>query len=371
MNIAASPDDNPDDEQGDSGGDLDGMELTPEQLENMRRALARLEQTVISKINLPKFTMPESLIKSLANAAGLMDVQRDRLPAMIQPLIEANKRIHEQMASIVSTEALRNIAAAQANFAAYAEQLTRNIDFAGIAAKIAETFAQQQSALFENLGPAMEAMRANFYPPNLREIAGLKIEAVNEVVMTDGIPLYGLPRASVAEALIRATDARERRDILGRKWKTISADCREAVTGCVSDAVSQYAPVALAALDALDAGHAAPAQALAGSLIDAIVTDYFGSDRYKYTPNKKNPTTAAYDEFTIREFIAFAPMWQAYQQFFASNGDKVPATFSRNATAHTVSRRQFSRRNAVQGLMLVCSLLYRIEEEASAASSRD
>ncbi|ASD21726.1 hypothetical protein B7495_06135 [Cryobacterium sp. LW097] len=371
MAIEANPNDIPDNEQGDSDGDLDGMDLTPEQLENMRRALARLEQTMISNIDLSKLTMPESLIESVANAAGLMAAQRDRLQAMTQPLIEANKRVHQQMASFVSTEALRNIAAAQANFVAYTDQLTRNIDFVGIAAKIAETFAQQQWALFANLGPAMEAMRANFYPPNLRGIAGLKIGAVNEVVMTDGIPLYGLPRASVAEALTRATDARERRDILARRWKTISADCREVVTDCVSDAVSQYAPVALAALDALDAGHAAPAQALAGSLIDAIVTDYFGSDRYKYTPNKKNPTTAAYDEFTIREFIAFAPMWQAYQQFFASNGDKVPATFSRNATAHTVSRRQFSRRNAVQGLMLVCSLLYRIEEEASAASSRD
>ncbi|WP_284982855.1 hypothetical protein [Arthrobacter sp. efr-133-TYG-118] len=41
-------------------------------------------------------------------------------------------------------------------------------------------------------------------------------------------------------------------------------------------------------------------------------------------------------------------------------------TFSRNATAHTVSPRQFNRRNAVQGIMVACSLLYRLDEKAQA-----
>ncbi|WP_194520847.1 hypothetical protein [Cellulosimicrobium sp. JZ28] len=120
------------------------------------------------------------------------------------------------------------------------------------------------------------------------------------------------------------------------------------------------------ALDALDAGHTAAAQALSGSLVDSILTDYFGDDRYKYTPNKGTRTKDAYDEFTFRQFVAFAPMWQAYQQFYVTEGDKVPSTFSRNATAHTVSPRQFNRRNAVQGLMFVCSLHYRLDEEAAA-----
>lgn len=73
-----------------------------------------------------------------------------------------------------------------------------------------------------------------------------------------------------------------------------------------------------------------------------------------------------YDEFSVRRFIAFAPMWQTYQQFFVTDGDKVPMTFSRNATAHTVSPRQFNRRNALQGLMVASSLVYRLDEEARA-----
>ncbi len=336
------------DDDSDSDDGFDGIEITPEQAENMRRALAQL----VPKLDFPVFTMSESMKKTLLSAAGVF---------------EAQALAYERMAPALGDIAIQAASIAQASF----DRIAGNIDFSGIAASIAETFAWQQSALFKNLGPAIAAMQGGFYPPNLRSITDLEFNAVNEVVMTDGIALYGLPRAATAEALLRAENARERRDILGRRWKTISADCREVVLGCTSEAVAQYVPFAQAALDALDAGHAAAAQALAGSLIDAIVTNYFGSDRYRYTPNKKTPTSAAYDEFTVREFVAFAPMWQAYQQFYVGNGDKIPATFSRNATAHTVSRRQFSRRNAVQGLMFVCSLLYLINEESSASASRE
>lgn len=63
--------------------------------------------------------------------------------------------------------------------------------------------------------------------------------------------------------------------------------------------------------------------------------------------------------------MAFAPMWQTYQQFWVTDGDAIPTTFSRNATAHAVSRRQFSRSNAVQALMFATSLLYFFDEQAS------
>lgn len=330
----------------DFEGGLGDIEITPEQAASMRRAFANLAP----RLNFPVVTISEPMKKAILEAAGV---------------IESQARLYERLAPVLSDLVSQSTAATQASIA----RVMGNIDLSGIAASIAETFARQQSALLKNLGPAIAGMQGGFYPPNLRSIADLKFKTINEVVMTNGIALYGLPRPATADALLQARNARERRDILGRRWKPISADCRELVLGCTSGAVVQYVPFALAALDALDAGHSAAAQALAGSLIDAIVTKYFGSDRYKYTPNKKTTTSAAYDEFTVREFVAFAPMWQAYQQFYVNNGDKIPTTFSRNATAHTVSRRQFSRRNAVQGLMFVCSLLYRIDEESAASSN--
>ena len=79
---------------------------------------------------------------------------------------------------------------------------------------------------------------------------------------------------------------------------------------------------------------------------------------------------AAYDEFGAHEYIAFAPVWQAWQKFFPDEGRPVPRTFSRNATAHTVSTKQFTRRNAVQGLMIACGILVFLDEQATALESR-
>lgn len=117
-------------------------------------------------------------------------------------------------------------------------------------------------------------IKASFYPPNLRAIEGMYFEDVEKVVMADGIALYGVPRTAIAEALIRADSAAKRREILGSRWKAISADCRVAVLACESDAVAPYVPCAVAALDALDGGDTAAAQALVGSLIDSLLTAY-------------------------------------------------------------------------------------------------
>ncbi len=123
--------------------------------------------------------------------------------------------------------------------------------------------------------------------------------------------------------------------------------------------------MALAALDALDAGHSAAAQALAGALLDSMVNSYLGTDSYGYAPDKHGKrTNAAYDEFTAHEYIALAPIWQAWQKYFPDEGLPIPHTFSRNATAHTVSAKQYTKRNAVQSLMIASSLMYFFDREA-------
>lgn len=357
-------------------GTEERTELSHEQSENLRHAMARIQQPLIAKTNIPKFALPETALKNVAGITGLVEAQQQIFAHAIKPILDAQAVWQKQMAGIIANNTFKNFVLTQPNFGRIAERVTRNFDFGGIAqsldavAKIGATFAAQQSALFRNLAPALKAILANFYPPNLRAIEDLRFEAVETVVMADGIPLYGVPRTDIAAALIRADSVSKRREILGRRWRAISADCRAAVAGCASESVAPYVSFALAALNALDAGHTEAAQALAGSLVDTLVTGYFGDERYKYTPSKKNTTTDAYNEFTIREFIAFGPMWQTYRQFFVSNGDRVPGTFSRHATAHAVSPRQYNRRNAVQGVMLVCSLLYRMDEEAAALEAR-
>lgn len=344
--------------------------LTPEQAATLRRTMENLRRSLAPKMQLPKFAFPEPALKNIAAVSWTADTQQAMATRAIKPILNARSAWKKQFAVVNSDNFKRN-ALLQTNLNQIVSQLVKNIDL-GIVDFAAASFAKQKKTWLKNFAPAIAAMRAAFYPPNLRRIEGLRFEEVEQVVMVDGIPLYGLPRTATAEALIRANGTSKRREVLGRRWKTISADCRIAVVGCTSEAVTPYVSIAVAALDALDAGHQEASQALAGSLVDAILSSYFGRDRGKYTPDRKGKRTkAAYDEFNVRRFIAFAPIWQTYQQFFVTNGDKVPRTFSRNATAHTVSPRQFNRRNAVQGLMVACSLLYRIDEEAAMLEAAD
>lgn len=362
-------------EHGVADGATEHVKLTPKQVETPLLIAASIQRSWASQIKLPAFTLPASMFQDIAAIARIAETQQVLAANALKPFLDAQSAWQRQFAAtnsiFISSDIFKRVALAQSNLNLVASQLTKNIDF-GLAesvAKVAANFAEQQATWLRSIDLPIAAMRANFYPPNLRAIEGLKFEEVEQVVMVDGIPLYGLPRTATAEALIRAEGASERRMILGRRWKGISADCRMAVEGCTSESAAPYRPFAVAALNALDAGHAAAAQALAGSLVDAILSSYFGKDRYKYTPDRKGKRTKdAYDEFSVRQFIAFAPMWQTYQKFFVTDGDKVPMTFSRNATAHTVHPRQFNRRNAVLGLMVACSLLCRLDEEARVLS---
>jgi hypothetical protein len=346
-------------------------ELTTEQRDALRRSMENLRRSLSPKINFnfPTIKLPESTLNRISVASSLA-AQHSKLFDSLKPVLAAHDAWKKQF-GLINSDIFKMHAANQTQFAKLSAQLTKNLDFgfSESLSKIIQQFAARQATWLKTLGPTLEKLKASFYPPNLLAIEGMYFVDVEKVVMADGIALYGVPGTAIAEALIRPGSAARRREILGRKWKAISVDCRIAMLACQSDAVAPYVSFAVAALDALDGGHTAAAQALVGSLIDSLLTAYVGKDRTNLTPNRKGTrTTSAYEEFTVREFIAFAPMWQAYQQFWVEDGDRVPTTFSRNATAHTVSARQFSRRNAVQGLLFACSLLYFFNEHPETES---
>lgn len=350
----------------ETDGDDESVELTAEQRERLEETVDRLRNSLAPKINF-NFPQIEGLSKIVADAQRFSSIAA----GVMTPYLAAQEAIKPLLISpqfkIIDSDWFQTHAASQAQFAKLSSQLTKNIDFGfnNAIAKVTQQWATQQASWLKTIGPSLERLKFSFYPPNLQPIDGLEFEDVEKVVMADGIALYGVPRTSVADAFIRAESAAKRRAILGRRWKAISADCRTAVEACEAEEVALYVPFAVAALDALDNEHTEAAQALAGSLIDGLLTSYFGKERYLYTPDKQGKrSTAALEEFTMREFIAFAPMWQAYQQFWVAEGDSVPLTFNRNATAHAVSTRQFSRRNAVQGLMFACSLIYFFNRES-------
>lgn len=318
-----------------------------------------LRKIIMPKIDFPKFVLPGSTLNRLAAISGVAERQQAILQNAMKPILDSQAQWQKQIAGI-NSDIFKASGLAQNNLNWVSAELYKNVDF-GLSdsfAKVAQKIAGRQSTWMKSLGPTLERLKLSFYPSNLRAIEGLRWEEVESVVMVDGIALYGVPRTAIAEALIRADSAAKRRDILGRRWKAIAADCRAAVQVCETETVSAYVPMALKALDALDAGHTEAAQALTGSLLDSMVNAYLGKARHHYTPDKQGKrTNSRYDDFNAHEYIALAPIWQAWQKFFPDEGLPVPHTFSRNATAHTVNPKQYTRRNAVQSLMIVSSMI--------------
>jgi hypothetical protein len=59
----------------------------------------------------------------------------------------------------------------------------------------------------------------------------------------------------------------------------------------------------------------------------------------------------------LREALVMLPIWAAHNTFERHKGDPVPHVFSRHASVHAVSGRQFNKRNTALALMLTTSLL--------------
>lgn len=229
-----------------------------------------------------------------------------------------------------------------------------------------EKLAAQRRAILSSAALALSTITDIWRaacPPNLRDIDELDMSAVDDIVLNEGIAMYGVPRSEIVIELVEAPDMEHRRAILTERRSEVLEDCRVAAEQCSSEASESYVRYLVAAIDAIDGGHEAAGQALVGSLIEAALTGLFkDKDGERLKPKSDDEKPAVYDELGVRDLLAFAPIWRTYQHYFAWRKDPVPETFSRHATAHSVSDVQFTDCNSVQGLMIACGLLTRVDE---------
>ena len=102
-------------------------------------------------------------------------------------------------------------------------------------------------------------------------------------------------------------------------------------------------------------GNSAACQALSANLMDTVLNAEFGTaDRGAIVSQKSR---FAFDDHSFRIAMVLGPIWAAHGTYSPSAGDRIPTTFSRHASAHGVSRRQYSRINATLSLMHVTALI--------------
>lgn len=400
---------------------MDDEDQTPQQDNSEERTLTSTERAALrnlGKVNLPKIrtTLPDSVLKSIADATDVT-ARHMRLLDSVMPATKLSKLgiagldtkgllgknfglagldtkgligRHSALSDLAAQQSklldsikpsirIAELAGAKANIAgsfaklgvgqaAWTSQLMKNVDF-GLSKQMqaaAKSFTVSQSKVWESVAASARLMARSFYPSNLRDIEGITLSAVKAVAFDEGIPLYLVPGQETAELLLRADSLEDRIAILAERSDLIVEDCREVLTACQSERMEGYVAKVDEAAAALAAGFPSAAQALVSSVVESLVWDYFGHDKKRFLPNKrKKVTPEAYDKMDAHEFLAFAPVWQAFQQYELSKGDPIPLTFSRHATAHTVSPEQYKPVNALQGLMLVTGLV--VFMDASAA----
>lgn len=281
----------------------------------------------------------------------------------LQVLGPFNERVREQMASITANlpsfsipatdlSAIRDLAASP-GMDALIQQITEQH------ARILEDFRSSLGPLFDT--DALRGINRALLPPNLREHADeVHAHDVHEFVEQEGTPLYLVPRGRTALRLLRAKDRAARRRVLGDCYESLIEDCASVLENADQGAIGSEVKFALDGLGAMRAGHPHSAQAMFTVTLDTLISRFYPNKeaRRSITNRKKGANVPdTIDEMGVREAFVWLPIWNAHEEFWKHKGDQVPHYYSRHASVHSVSSRQFSKRNCVQVLMLVTSLI--------------
>lgn len=236
----------------------------------------------------------------------------------------------------------------------------------GIQETINKILSPEVFAAYRNLG--------KFLPENLAEVdEDVTLKQVLALVREDGIPLYFVPRSNIVRDLVYSDSASRRRDVLVECKELIFEDCRGVLNRISSEYALEKKFFILAGLNALENGHVEAAQALFTNTLDTVHQNFWGLNRQSRAAISNH---AEGDELpqliknmNFLDVFVFAPIWNSHMKFFGHAGEEPPAEYSRHASVHGVSRRQYKLENCIQALMLVTSLLIYVDENGKNSDS--
>lgn len=210
---------------------------------------------------------------------------------------------------------------------------------------------EQFARTFANLTKLTEAM----WPPNWKGAGAPSDDLLDRLLLDEGLCLAWVPPASVLGRLFTAKTPQQRRKIIGGNWKRIAVAARAELEHVTAPRLKHHVSFAHKALDAVLNGNHQAGQALAANLLDSILkSEFTQSDRVSITSQKNRLDIG---DYPARLALVLGGIWGAYGEYWPERGDPIPLQFSRHASAHGVSKRQYSRINATISLMHVTALL--------------
>jgi hypothetical protein len=211
--------------------------------------------------------------------------------------------------------------------------------------------------LFDAL-PHLADLTRGVWPANLsRTQVDFDVDTLKMLMLDEGLPIAWVPRPETIGLVFVAESPAARRAVYGRRWRSVVNDCEELTDKMNSVATTRYIRFLQATIRSLREGHSESAQALAATVLDTAVAEFFDKDTYKQWIWKKERIEPG--ELSVRKFFMICQLWGIHRRFH--DGDPIPGTFNRHGTVHAVSARQYSRLNAVLGLAHLTSFLWAID----------
>lgn len=292
--------------------------------------------------------MIESLMKSKASAESISRLYSENFRQQISsmtfniPTFTVPSTDFPVMNSVMS----ESMTAAIRNFRQVTEQISKQ-------------FAEQFSAISEIIRNS--SFDRALLPPNIRDYAEeVRSYQVLDFLEHEGIPLFLVPRGRIAIRLLNARDRSSRRQILSNCYDQIIDDCAAVLEEIDHQTGGKEIDFTLDALHAMKAGYHRSAQAMFTVTLDTLIYRFYPDKNIRRSitnRTKDQDVPSVIDEMDILTTMVWLPIWNAHLQFWKHKGDQIPYEYSRHASVHGVSAKQFSKRNCVQVLMLVTSLL--------------
>lgn len=210
---------------------------------------------------------------------------------------------------------------------------------------------EQFAGLLKGVRAALDSM----LPPNWRSDAVQFPHDLEVLLLDEGLPLAWVPPQDVLAKVFASETAAARRRVFGSHWKSVTTACLSELEGIQDAGLHEYVEFAVDAAKALRDGQSKASQALSANLLDTILRRSFSKDSHRaLTDQDSRPSI---DDYPVRVAIVIGGIWGSHSEYRPWRRDAIPHRYSRHASAHGVSRRQYSRVNAIMALMHVVGLL--------------
>ncbi|MGE5298687.1 MAG: hypothetical protein ACM3KF_01465 [Acidobacteriota bacterium] len=224
-----------------------------------------------------------------------------------------------------------------------------------------DMWAERFSEITKNLGKIVEWS----HPPNWRGDKTLLLpENLETLLLDEGLPLAWVPARNVLDKMFAADTVNERRKILYNNRKGIINSCLLELNSLKKEELHEYKIFAIEAAESIKMGHWRSSQALSTNIIDSVIRRLFDNDSRLKLTNHRNGQRISWKEYPLRAALVFGGVWGSYAEYWPDGvSENIPRQYTRHATAHAVSKKQYTNINSLIAVMHLTAFLKLIDED--------